>query len=86
MGGFEDSNRYNALTDDYVDEIYSAHSCIQAMHTDVGAILLKNGWGGRVGEGGGEGFFYQNCTFWFQNLLFEVISQPFGIIFRPGNS
>ena len=28
----------------------------------------------------------ENCMFWFQNLLFEVISGSFGIIFRPENS
>ena len=28
----------------------------------------------------------ENCMVWFQNLLFEVISGSFGIIFRPENS
>ena len=31
-------------------------------------------------------FFYHNYMFWFQNLLFEVISWSFGIMFRPENS
>ena len=26
-------------------------------------VLLKNGWGGRVGEGGGEGFFTKTARF-----------------------